>query len=126
MARLGPFLLISTAVIRITMVIEMAVAMASVGGVVVIPACWSLGARILIEAHLSLLGIGILVGCCDHLVDPSRWLAVDLRAELTVVESSDEGGDDLSFHDVGDGVPHLEKASDVAAEELRRLLIDAV
>jgi len=43
-----------------------------------------------------------------------------------VVESSDEGGDDLSFRDVGDRVPHLGKASNVAAEELRRLLVDVV
>ena len=38
----------------------------------------------------------------------------------------DEGGDDLSFHDVGNIISHLEKASDVATEELGRLLVDAV
>ena len=43
-----------------------------------------------------------------------------------MVESSDEGDDDLSFCDVGNRVPHLEKASNVAAEELGRLLVDAV
>ena len=42
------------------------------------------------------------------------------------MESSDEGGDDLGFHDVRNRIPHLEKASNVAAEELRRLLVDAV
>ena len=75
LARLGPFLPISTTVIRITTVIKM---------------------------------------------------AVELGAELTMVKSSDEGGDDLSFRDVGDRVPHLGKASDVAAEELRWLLVDVV
>ena len=108
------------------MVVETTVTMASVGGAVIIPACWSLGARILVVAHLGLLSIGVLVGSCDHLADPSRRLAVELGAELTVVESSDEGGDDLSFRDVGDRVPHLRKASNVATEELRRLLVDAV
>ena len=39
-----------------------------------------------------------------------------------MVESSDEGGDDLSFRDVGNRIPHLGKASDVATEELGRLL----
>ena len=43
-----------------------------------------------------------------------------------MVESSDEGGDDLSFRDVGNRIPHLGKASNVAAEELGRLLVDAV
>ena len=43
-----------------------------------------------------------------------------------MMESSDEGGDDLSFHDIGKRIPHLGKASDVATEELGRLLVDAV
>ena len=42
------------------------------------------------------------------------------------MESSDEGGDDLNFRDVGNIIPHLGKASDVVTEELRRLLVDAV
>ena len=42
------------------------------------------------------------------------------------MESSNEGGDDLRFYDVGNRIPHLEKASDVAVEELGRLLVDAV
>ena len=50
---------------------------------------------------------------------------VELGAEIMVMESSNEGGDDLSFHDVGNRIPHLEKASNVATEELERLLIDA-
>ena len=43
-----------------------------------------------------------------------------------VVKSSNEGGDDLSFRDIGDRIPHLGEASDVAAEELGLLLGDAV
>ena len=43
-----------------------------------------------------------------------------------VMESSDEGGDDLSFRDVWNRIPHLRKASDVAAEELGWLLVDVV
>ena len=42
------------------------------------------------------------------------------------MESSDEGGDDLSFHDVRNRIPHLRKASDVATEVLGRLLVDAI
>ena len=42
------------------------------------------------------------------------------------MKSSDEGGEDLSFRDVRNRIPHLEKASNVAMEELRWLLVDAV
>ncbi|XP_066385092.1 uncharacterized protein [Miscanthus floridulus] len=40
--------------------------------------------------------------------------------------SSDEGGDDLGFYDVWNRIPHFGKALDVAVEELRWLLVDAV
>ena len=65
-------------------------------------------------------------GGCDHLADACRWLAVELGTKLAVMKSSDEGGDDLSFRDVRNRIPHLEKASDVATEELGWLLGDAV
>ena len=42
------------------------------------------------------------------------------------MESSDEGGDDLCFRDIRNRIPHLGKASDVAMEELGRLLVDVV
>ena len=42
------------------------------------------------------------------------------------MDSSDEGGDDFSFHDVRNRIPHLGKASNVAMEELGRLLVNAV
>ena len=51
---------------------------------------------------------------------------VELGAEITVMESSNDGGDDLSLRDVGNRIPHLGKASDVAMEELERLLVDVV
>ena len=43
-----------------------------------------------------------------------------------MVKSSDKGGDDLSFCDVGNRVPHLREASDIAVKELKWLLGDAV
>ena len=42
------------------------------------------------------------------------------------MESSDKGGDDLCFRDVGNRIPHLEKASDVATKEFGWLLVNAV
>ena len=60
------------------------------------------------------------------LTNACGWLAVELGVKLAMVESSDEGGDDLSFHDVGNRIPHLRKASNVAAEEIGWLLVDAV
>ena len=42
------------------------------------------------------------------------------------MESLDEGGNDLCFCDVGNRIPHLEKASDVTTKELEQLLVDAV
>ena len=42
------------------------------------------------------------------------------------MESSDIGSDDLCFRDVGNRIPLLRKASDVATEELGQLLVDAV
>ena len=42
------------------------------------------------------------------------------------MESYNEGGDDLYFRDVGNRIPHLEKASDVATEEFGWLLVDVV
>ena len=42
------------------------------------------------------------------------------------MESSDEGGDDLNFCDVGNRIPHLKKVSDVATEELGQLLVDVI
>jgi len=123
---LGSFSLITTTVIMVTAVVVVAVVVVVVVGTVVVAACWAMSARILIEAHLGFLGVGVLVGSFGHLTDPSGRLAVELGAKLVVMESSDEGGDNLGFRDVWNRIPHLRKASDVAAEELRWLLVDAV
>ena len=106
------------AVMMVTAVVEVVVVVASVVGAVVIAARWAMSAHILVEVHLGFVGVGILVGSRDHLANPCRRLAVELGAKLAVMESSDEGGDDLRFHDVGNRIPHLRKASNVAMEEL--------
>ena len=126
LTRLGPFWSIMTAVTMVTAVIEAAIVVASVVGAVVVAVGQAMSACILIEAHLGFLGIDVLVGCRGHLANPYGRLVVELGAKLVVVESSDEGGDDLSFHDVGNRIPHLKKASDVATEGLGWFLIDAV
>ena len=56
-----------------------------------------MSSRILIEVHLGFFGVGVLVGGCDHLTNPSGWLAVELGAKLAVMESLDEGGDEFSL-----------------------------
>ena len=85
-----------------------------------------MSARIIVKAHFGFFSVGVLVGGRNHLANPYWWLAIVLRVEVVVMESSDEGGDDISFCDVRNRFPHLEKASDVAIEELEWLLIDAV
>ena len=113
-------------ILMVTAVVVAAVAMASVVGAIITAATWAMSARILVEAHLSFLGVDVLVGGRDHLANPYGWLAVELGAKLVVMESSDEGGDDLRFRDIGNRIPHLGKVSDVAMEELGQLLVDAV
>ena len=76
----------------------------------------AISARIFIKTHLRFLGVGVLVGSCDHLADSGRWLPVELRMEFSVMKSSDEGSDDFGFRDIGNRIPHLGEASDVAAE----------
>ena len=56
-------------------------------GAVVVAACWAMSARILVGVHLGFLSIGVLVGDRDHLANPYGWLAVELGAKLTVMES---------------------------------------
>ena len=116
---------ITAAITMITVVIEVAVIVASVVGAIVVSVRWSLSARILIEAHLGFLCIGVLVGDSYHFADTGRRLMVEFGAKLVMVESSDKGGDDFSFRDVGDRVPHLGETLDVAMEELGWLLVDA-
>ena len=117
--------LITATIAMIATVVEVAVAMTSVVGAIVIAVRRSLSACILVEACLGFLGIGVLVGGSYHFVDTGRRLTVEFGAKLAMVESSDKGGDDFSFRDVGDRVPHLGETSDVATEELGWLLVDA-
>ena len=85
-----------------------------------------MSARILIEVNFILFSVGVLIGGRDHLANPLWWLTIEFGAEVTVMESSDKGGDDFCFRDVRNIIPHLGKASDVATEELGGLLVDAV
>ena len=85
----------------VTTVIKAAVVVASVVGAVVVAARWAMSVCILIEAHLGFFGIDILVGSRNHLANPFWWLAIELGVEVAVMESSDEGGDDLNFCDLG-------------------------
>ena len=100
----------------VVVVVVAAIVVVSVVVAVVVAARRVISARIFIKTHLRFLGVGILVGSCDHLADAGRWLSVELRTEFAVMKSSDEGGDDIGFHDVGNRIPHLGEASDVAAE----------
>ena len=110
----------------VTAVVIAAIIVASIVEAVIIAACSAMSARILVEAHLSFLGVGVLVGDHDHLTNPYGRLAVELGTKLAMMESLDEGSDNFSFRDIGNRIPHLRKASDVTTEELGRLLIDTV
>ena len=80
----------------------------------------------LIEAYFGLFGINVLIGGRDHLANPLWWLTIEFVTEVIMMESLDKGTDDFCFRDVGNRVPHLEKMSDVATEELGRFLVDAI
>ena len=99
-----------------TVVVIAAIVQLSVIGVVIVAARWVISAHIFIKTHLRFLGVGVLVGGCDHLADAGRWLSIELRTEFMVMKSSDEGGDDFGLRDVGNRIPHLGETSDVAAE----------
>ena len=93
LTRLGSFWPITVAVMMVTVVIEAAVVVASIVGAVIVVARWAMSARILIEAHLGFLGVGVLVGGRDHLANPCGWLAVELGVKLAVMKSLDESGE---------------------------------
>ena len=115
---------IMAAIAMIAVVIEVVIIVTSVLRAIVVSVRWPLSAYILVEAHLGFLCIGVLVGGSYHFADTGRRLTVEFGAKLVMVESSDKGGDDFSFRDVGDRVPHLGETSDIAAEELGWLLVD--
>ena len=83
-------------------------------------------ARILVEMNFGLFSVGILIDGRDHLANPLWWLMIEFGAKVTMIESSDEGGDDFCFCDVRNRIPHLRKTSDVATEKLGHFLIDAI
>ena len=89
------------AISMVTAIIVAAVAVAPVVGMIVAAASWAMSACILVEAHLNFLGNDVLVGGRNHLTNPHGRLVVELGAEIAVMESSDEGSDDLIFRDVG-------------------------
>ena len=126
MTRLGAFWPIMATIPMVTMVVVAAVVVVSVIRAIVAAVSWAMNARILIEAHFGFFGVDVLVGGRNHLANPRWWLAVELGVEVVVMESSDEGGDDLSFRDVGNRIPQLEKTSDVATEEHGWFLVDAI
>jgi len=126
LTRLGSFWPITATVLMVTAVVVAAVTMAPVVEAIVAAASWVMSARILFEIYFGLLGVGVLIGGCNHLANPLRRLVIELGAKVTVMESSDEGGDDFSFRDVGNRIPHLRKMSDIATEELGQFQVDAI
>ena len=70
LTRLGSFWPIMATVPMMTVVVIVSVIVAPVVGAIIVAASWAMSARILIEAHLGFLGVGVLVGGRDHLANP--------------------------------------------------------
>ena len=100
---------ITATVLMVAMVVIAVVTVASFVGALIAMASWVVIAHILVEANFGLFSIGVLIGGHDHLANPLWQLAIEFGAEVAVMESSDEGGDDFCFHDVRNRIPHLEK-----------------
>ena len=122
----GPFRPITTTVLMVAAIIVVAVTMVSFVEVLVSTVSWVVSARILVEADFGLFSVIVLIDGRNHLANPLWWLTIEFGAEVAVMKSSDKGGDDFCFRDVGNIIPHLKKSSDVAMEELERFLIDAI
>ena len=110
----------------VAVVVVAAVTVASFIGELITTVSWAVSARILVKVNFGLFSFGVLISGRDHLANLLWRLTIEFGAEVAVMESSDEGGYDLYFRDVGNRIPHLGKAFDVAMEELRWLLVDAV
>ena len=91
MTRLRSFWPIMATVPMVTTVIIAAVAVASVIGSLVATASWAMSAHILVEAYFGLLSVGVMIGGRNHLANALWWLAIELGAEVAVMESSDKG-----------------------------------
>ena len=94
LTRLGSFWSIMAAVPMVTAVIKAEITVVPVVGAIVTAVSWAMSARILVEAYFGLFCISVLIGGRNHLANPLWWLAVEPRAEVVVMESSDEGVDD--------------------------------
>ena len=126
MTSFGPFRPIMATVMMVAVVVVATVTVASFVGALVAAASRVVIARILVEANFGLFSVGVLIGGRDHLANPLWRLTIEFGAEVAVMESSNEGGDDFCFRDVGNRISHLRKSSIVTTEELRWFLIDAI
>ena len=126
LTKFRPFWPIIATILMVATVVVAVVTAASFVGAVVAVASWAVIARILVEANFGLFSVGILIGGCDHLANPLWWTMVEFGAEVAVMESSDKGGDDFCFRDVGNRIPHLRKSSNVTTEEHKRFLINVI
>ena len=64
MTRFGSFWPITATISMVTAVIVVAVIEAPVVGSLITAASWAMNARILVEAHFDLFGVGVLIGGC--------------------------------------------------------------
>ena len=78
-------------------------------GALIAAVSWAVSARILFEAYFGHFIISVLIDGRDHLTNPLWWLTIEFGAKVAVMESSDKGGDDFYFRDVGNRIPHLKK-----------------
>ena len=113
-------------VLMVATVVVVAVTVASFLRALVATASWAVIARILVEANFCLFSVRVLIGGGDHLANPLWRLTIEFGAEVAMMESSDKGGDDFCFCDVGNRIPHLRKSSDITTEELGWFLLNTI
>ena len=101
----GPIRPITATIMMVVMVVVAMVTVASFVGALVAAASWAVNAHILVEVNFGLFSIGILIGGRDHLANPLWRLTIEFGAEVTMMESSNEGGDNFCFRDVGNRIP---------------------
>lgn len=74
---------------------------------------WLASTHFFIMVPFCFLSVSVLVGGDEHLADPLRRLAVELRVKFMMANTTSKGVDNLYFSDVRDGVPHLRETPDV-------------